>query len=153
MDSQRGDGQPCFECSQDYAPTCDHCGEPVCRAHSKKLGHVFIICLKEECIRGYFRHERAGLEEEIVDSVSPEISERLLAATSAPGVPLLRRLADSVKSLINSSSSSVLPVLLCPSPARYHVKRWLEPLMPRLAVVAAAEVPAEIRLKPAGTVR
>lgn len=95
----------------------------------------------------------SGLEEEIVDSVSPEISERLLAATSAPGVPLLRRLADSVKSLINSSSSSVLPVLLCPSPARYHVKRWLEPLMPRLAVVAAAEVPAEIRLKPAGTVR
>ena len=95
----------------------------------------------------------AGLEEEIVGSVSPENSQRLLSATSAPGVPLVRRLADSLNFLIGSSTSSVLPVLLCPSPARYHVKRWLEPVMPRLAVVAAAEIPAEIRLKPAGTVR
>jgi len=94
----------------------------------------------------------AGLEEEIVGSVSPENSQRLLSATSAPGVPLVRRLADSLNFLIGSSTSSVLPVLLCPSPARYHVKRWLEPVMPRLSVVAAAEIPAEIRLKPAGTV-
>jgi flagellar biosynthesis protein FlhA len=65
----------------------------------------------------------------------------------------VRRLADSLKSLIGNSSSSVLPVLLCPSPARYHVKRWLNAMMPRLAVVAAAEIPPEIRLKPAGTVR
>jgi len=85
--------------------------------------------------------------------VSPESSQRLLSVKSTSAVPLLRRLADSVKSLIGNSTSSVLPVLLCPSPARYHVKRWLEPLMPRLAVVAAAEIPPEIRLKPAGTVR
>jgi flagellar biosynthesis protein FlhA len=94
-----------------------------------------------------------GLEEEIVVSVSPESSQRLLSATSAPGIPLVRRLADSLNSLIGSSTSSVLPVLLCPSPARYHVKRWLEPVMPRLAVLAAGEIPPEIRLKPAGTVR
>jgi flagellar biosynthesis protein FlhA len=94
-----------------------------------------------------------GLEEEIVGSVSPESSQRLLSANSAPGIPLVRRLADSLNSLIGSSTSSVLPVLLCPSPARYHVKRWLEPVMPRLAVVSAAEIPPEIRLKPAGTVR
>ena len=30
--------------------------------------------------------------------------------------------------LIGSASSAALPVLLCPSPARYHVKRWLEPV-------------------------
>jgi flagellar biosynthesis protein FlhA len=46
-----------------------------------------------------------------------------------------------------------LPVLLCPSPARYHVKRWLEPIFPRLAVVAASEVPADVRLRPVGTIR
>jgi len=95
----------------------------------------------------------AGLEEEIVDSVSPESSQRLLSAKSTSGVPTVRRLVDSLKPLIASCNSSVLPVLLCPSPARYHVKRWLEPLMPRLAVVAAAEIPPEIRLKPSGTVR
>jgi flagellar biosynthesis protein FlhA len=95
----------------------------------------------------------SGLEEEIVASLSPENSPRLLSSMSNTGVPIVRRLADSLKSLIGNSSSSVLPVLLCPSPARYHVKRWLEAMMPRLAVVAAAEIPPDIRLKPAGTVR
>jgi len=95
----------------------------------------------------------SALEEEILATVSPEGSQRLLAAASTPSTPVMRRLLDSVKSLINSSSSSVLPVLLCPSPARYYVRRWLEPFLPRLAVIAAGEIPPEVRLKPAGTVR
>jgi flagellar biosynthesis protein FlhA len=94
-----------------------------------------------------------ALEEEIQATVSPESNLRLLTAVSPPPVPILRRLIDSLKPLISTSSSSVLPVLLCPSPARYSVKRWLEPLLPRLAVVAAAEIPPEVRLKPVGTVR
>jgi flagellar biosynthesis protein FlhA len=93
------------------------------------------------------------LEEEIFASLSPETGQRMLTASSAPGVPIVRRLADSLKPLIAASSSAVLPVLLCPSPARYHVKRWLEPLLPRLSVIAASEIPAEIRLKPMGTIR
>ena len=93
------------------------------------------------------------LEDEILATVSPESSGRLLPASGSTGTPLVKRLADSVKSLIGSSSSSAPPVLLCPSPARYHVRRWLEPLFPRLAVIAAAEIPPEVRLKPVGTVR
>ncbi|MBS1803021.1 MAG: FHIPEP family type III secretion protein [Acidobacteria bacterium] len=95
----------------------------------------------------------AAMEEEIVEAVSPETSQRLLASKSGSGAPLVRRLIDSVKTLIATSNTSVLPVLLCPSPARYHVKRWLEPLIPRLAVLAAAEIPPETPLKPVGTVR
>ena len=94
-----------------------------------------------------------ALEEEIMATLSPESGNRLLTAGAAPGVPVLRRLADSVRQLIGSASAAALPVLLCPSPARYHVKRWLEPLLPRLAVVAAGEIPPEIRLRPVGTVR
>ena len=94
-----------------------------------------------------------ALEEEILSTLAPETSQRLLASTGTQGTPLLRRLSDSLRQLIGSASAAVLPVLLCPSPARYHVKRWLEPVLPRLAVVAAAEVPPEIRLHPVGTVR
>ena len=94
-----------------------------------------------------------AIEEEIISSLSPEGSQRLLSSTSAPAVPIVRRLADSLKHLIGASASSALPVLLCPSPARYHVKRWLEPVFARLSVVAAAEIPPEIRLRPVGTVR
>ncbi len=92
-----------------------------------------------------------SLEDEILNALSPEAGERL----HAPGqrTPVVRRLADSLKQLIGTSSASALPVLLCPSPARYHVKRWIEPLLPRLAVVAASEIPPEIRLRVVGTVR
>jgi flagellar biosynthesis protein FlhA len=94
-----------------------------------------------------------ALEEEILSTLSPESGNRLLTANSAPRVPVLRRLTDSVRQLIGSASAAALPVLLCPSPARYHVKRWLEPVLPRLAVIAAGEIPPEIRLRPVGTVR
>ena len=98
-----------------------------------------------------------GLEEEIISTVAPETSamggQRQLAAHARPATPVVRRLADSVRSLIGSASSSAPPVLLCPSPARFFVRRWLEPVLPRLAVVAASEVPPEIRLRPVGTVR
>jgi flagellar biosynthesis protein FlhA len=95
----------------------------------------------------------AALEEEILATVSPESFPRLLAASAKPSVPLVRRLADSLRQLIGASSAAALPVLLCPSPARYQVRRWLEPVWPRLSVVAAGEIPPEIRLRPVGTVR
>ena len=94
-----------------------------------------------------------ALEEEILSTLAPENGQRLLSRVAVPGTPIVRRLTDSVRSLIGSASSSVPPVLLCPSPARYFVRRWLEPLFPRLAVVAAGEIPPEIRLRPVGTVR
>jgi flagellar biosynthesis protein FlhA len=94
-----------------------------------------------------------GLEDEILSALAPESGQRLLANTAVPATPVVRRLTDSVRQLIGLTSSAALPVLLCPSPARYHVKRWLEPVLPRLAVISAGEIPPEIRLRPVGTVR
>jgi len=94
-----------------------------------------------------------ALEEEILSAVAPESGQRLLSAAAPQGTPVVRRLADSVRSLIGSASAAAPPVLLCPSPARFHVKRWLEPVLPRLAVLAASEIPPEIRLRPVGAVR
>jgi flagellar biosynthesis protein FlhA len=94
-----------------------------------------------------------AIEEEILSTLAPETGQRLLAAAAAPGPPLVRRLVDSVKQLIGTNAQAALPVLLCPGAARYHVKRWLEPMLPRLAVIAAGEIPPEIRLRPVGTVR
>jgi flagellar biosynthesis protein FlhA len=93
------------------------------------------------------------LEDEIVGTVAPEASRRLVQNDAHPGTPLVRRLLDSLRTLIGNNATVAMPVLLCPSPARYHVKRWLDPALPRLAVVAASEIPADIRLRPAGTVR
>ena len=94
-----------------------------------------------------------ALEEEILSTLAPESGHGLLAAAGTPGVPVVRRLADSLRQLIGTTSAAALPVLLCPSPARYYVKRWLDPIQPRLAVVAAGEIPPEVRLRPVGTLR
>ena len=63
------------------------------------------------------------LEEEILTTLQPETGQRMLTAASTPATPVVRRLSDSLKRLIPASSAAALPVLLCPSPARYYVKR------------------------------
>ncbi len=95
----------------------------------------------------------APLEEEMLQLVQDDPGQRLLASTSRPNTPLVRRLVDSLRQLIGSGSSSALPVLLVPGPARYQVRRWMEPWIPRLVVLSTAEIPPETRLKPVGTVR
>jgi flagellar biosynthesis protein FlhA len=94
-----------------------------------------------------------ALEEEILSSLTQDGAQRLVTAGARPSTPLVRRLADSLRQLIGATPATALPVLLVPSPARYHVKRWIEPWVPRMAVVAATDIPAETRLRPMGTVR
>ena len=94
-----------------------------------------------------------ALEQEVVATFDPDGSGRLLGTGSAaaPG-DFLRRLVESVKSLTGAAGASATPVLLCPSPARYHVRRWLEPMLPRVTVLAAQEIPPEVRVRSIGTV-
>ena len=92
-----------------------------------------------------------ALEEELAALVVPEPGARLLTTGGNP--PVLRRITDSLKKLMGPASASVQPVLLCSSPARYHLKRWLEPVLPKLTVIAPAEVPPEIAVRAAGMVR
>ncbi len=95
-----------------------------------------------------------ALEDEILAVLAQESgSQRQLPAQSRSSTPLIRRLGDSLRSLIANSPATALPVLLAPSPARYHIKRWIEPWVPRMAVVAVTDIPAEARLRPVGTVR
>ena len=95
------------------------------------------------------------LETELLNTFDPQ-SVGLALGDSArqTGVPtdFLRRLVESVKRLTGGASTSALPVLLCPSPARYHLRRWLEPFLPKVTVLAPAEIPAEIRVRSVGTV-
>jgi flagellar biosynthesis protein FlhA len=95
----------------------------------------------------------SALEDEILTMLAQDGSQKQLPASNRPSTPLVRRLADSLRQLIAAAPSSALPVLLCPSPARYHVKRWIEPWVPRMAVIAVTDIPAETHLQPMGTVR
>lgn len=95
-----------------------------------------------------------SLEEEVLATVEGESARRLLGDGSQPSrnaTPFLRRIVESWKQLTGGASNSGSPVLLCSSPARYYLRRWLEPFMPRVSVVAPAELPVDIRVRSLGT--
>jgi flagellar biosynthesis protein FlhA len=96
-----------------------------------------------------------SLEAELVQTFDPQSSGMQLGdGARAGGMPgdFMKRLVESVKRLTGAGSSAALPVLLIPSPARYHVRRWLEPFLPKVTVLAPAEIPPEIRVRSIGTV-
>lgn len=95
------------------------------------------------------------LEAELIQTFDPNGAVHLLGDGARPAAnpaEYLRRLLESVKRLTQEGTSTALPVLLCPSPARYHVRRWLEPFLPKVTVLAPAEIPPEIRVRSMGTV-
>jgi flagellar biosynthesis protein FlhA len=95
------------------------------------------------------------LEEELLNTFDPQGAGLLLGdGARQAGMPsdFLKRLVESVKRLTGGASTSALPVLLCPSPARYHVRRWLEPFLPKVTVLAPGEIPPEIRVRSMGTI-
>ena len=96
-----------------------------------------------------------GLESELLQTFDPQSVGLLLGDGARPGgtpSDFLKRLVESVKRLTGGASASALPVLLCPSPARYHVRRWLEPFLPKVTVLAPGEIPPEIRVRSIGTI-
>ena len=78
---------------------------------------------------------------------------RNISDRSALTAPVVRRMTDSLKRLSGGAGATAWPVLLCQSPARYHIRRWLEPAVPRVTVLSPGEVPADVRVRSLGTVR
>ncbi len=94
-----------------------------------------------------------GMEEDILQTFDPEGARRLLGESSRPAPSpqaFLRQMLDSVKRLTGEGEISAMPVLLCPSPARYHLRRWLEPFLPRVTVLAPPEIPPEVKVRSLG---
>ncbi|MEO6828409.1 MAG: flagellar biosynthesis protein FlhA, partial [Acidobacteriaceae bacterium] len=97
-----------------------------------------------------------ALEEEIIATVGGENMQRVLGDGSQPArnaANFLRRIVESWKQLTGTATNSASPVLLCSSPARYYLRRWLEPFMPHITVIAPAELPPDIRVRSLGMLR
>jgi flagellar biosynthesis protein FlhA len=95
----------------------------------------------------------SALEQEVVGAFDPESAPRLLGGETRPApAAFLRRIVESVKRLTAGGSAAALPVLLVPSPARYHMRRWLEPFLPGMTVLSPAEIPPVIRVRSVGTI-
>ncbi len=93
------------------------------------------------------------LEEELQGLFHGDAQKPAPGSSLANRASVLKRIVDSLKTLIGSQSAMASPVLLCSNPARYALRRWLEPLIPRITVLAPQEIPVDIRVRTLGTIR
>jgi len=91
-------------------------------------------------------------------SIEEELSRAFSAPTStsaAAGLQpsLVRRILEGLRRLAGEQVAVASPVLLCSSPARFHLKRLLEPFVPKLVVLAPGEIPAVVSVQSLGTLK
>uniref|UniRef100_A0A7V4XTC6 Flagellar biosynthesis protein FlhA n=1 Tax=Acidobacterium capsulatum TaxID=33075 RepID=A0A7V4XTC6_9BACT len=95
-----------------------------------------------------------ALEEALIAATQSEPpTDALLDRRTPASAQLFTRISESLKKLSQNHPSSALPVLLCQSPARYYLRRWLEPVFPRITVLAPPEIGPEIRVHSIGVLR
>jgi flagellar biosynthesis protein FlhA len=91
-----------------------------------------------------------AMEDEFSHSIeTPAAPER----ASAPATPLLRRLLEGLQRLVGDPATASSTILLCHSPARFHLRRLLEPFLPRVVVLAPAEIPPGVTVQSLGVIR
>ncbi|MGH9396926.1 MAG: flagellar biosynthesis protein FlhA [Terriglobia bacterium] len=65
----------------------------------------------------------------------------------------LRRVLDGLRAFMGEQVTLACPALLCSSPARFHLRRLLEPFLPKLVVLSPAEIPNSVTVQSMGVVR
>jgi len=73
--------------------------------------------------------------------------------STAQAAPLLRRVLDGMQRLVGDPTAVGSTILLCASPGRFHLRRLLEPFLPRVVVLSPAEIPASVSVQSLGVVR
>ncbi|MBZ5628036.1 MAG: flagellar biosynthesis protein FlhA [Acidobacteriia bacterium] len=89
-----------------------------------------------------------SLEEELQRSSAQSLQSEVALQPS-----LLRRLLNGLRSLVGDDLASATPILLCGSPGRFHLRRVLEPLLPRIVVLSPNEIPPRVAVHSLGVVR
>jgi flagellar biosynthesis protein FlhA len=92
----------------------------------------------------------SGIEEELARVFNPQTTP---SAAGALQPSLVRRLLEGLRRLAGEQAAITSPVLLCATPARFHLKRLLEPFMPKLVVLSPGEIPPAISVQSVGVLR
>lgn len=102
--------------------------------------------------------ENGGLRVVTLDRALEEELGRAFGAPAAAGAgglqpPFARRILDGLRRLTGEQVALATPVLLCATPARYYLKRLLEPFLPKVVVLSPLEVPPLIEVQSLGVLR
>jgi flagellar biosynthesis protein FlhA len=102
--------------------------------------------------------ENGGLRVVTLDRALEEELGRAFGAPAPAGPaallpPFARRITDGLRKLAGEHVAVASPVLLCATPARYHLKRLLEPFLPKIVVLSPLEVPPVVEVQSLGVLR
>jgi flagellar biosynthesis protein FlhA len=94
------------------------------------------------------------LDPSIEQDFQRQLDPQLGAERPAPGAtPPLRRVLEGLQRLVGDRVALSSTILLCSSPARFHLRRLLEPFIPRIVVLSPAEIPPTVSVQSLGIVR
>jgi flagellar biosynthesis protein FlhA len=91
-----------------------------------------------------------SIEQQLQRSLDPQFAGERAALTQ---VSPLRRVLESLQKSVGDRAALNSVTLLCNSPARFHLRRLLEPFLPRVVVLSPAEIPATVSVQSLGVVR
>jgi flagellar biosynthesis protein FlhA len=123
---------------------------------------VLVEAVRQALGRSFVRPLLTGDGKLKVIQVDSSLQERLnLAFDPQPNAPrqpgfepsILRRVLEGLKSLAGEHLEFTAPILLCGSPARFHLRRILEPFLPKLVVVSPAEIPPIVSIESIGVLK
>ena len=90
------------------------------------------------------------IEEELTRAFNPQVAQ---TASSGLQPSFVRRILESLRHLAGEQVAQTAPVLLCSTPARFHLRRLLEPFLPKVVVLSPLEIPPMVPVQSLGTVR
>jgi flagellar biosynthesis protein FlhA len=79
------------------------------------------------------------IEEELSQAFIPQLPT---AASVALQPNFIRRLLEALRKLVGESAEVAPPVILCSTHTRFHLRRLLEPFLPKIVVISHGEIPA-----------
>jgi flagellar biosynthesis protein FlhA len=92
-----------------------------------------------------------AIEQDLQRQIDPQAIVGDRVAAGATGA--LRTVLESLQRLVGDRVALSSTVLLCNSPVRFHLRRLLEPFIPRIVVLSPAEIPANVSVQSMGVVR
>jgi flagellar biosynthesis protein FlhA len=94
------------------------------------------------------------LDHNIEEELSRAFTPQMPPATSTGLQPsFVRRILDGLRQLAGDQVAQTAPILLCSTPARFHLRRLLEPFLPKVVVLSPLEIPPMVPVQSLGTVR
>ena len=91
-----------------------------------------------------------ALEEELGRAFT---AQPTVPSSGALQPPFARRILEGLRRLAGEQITIAAPVVMCSTPARYHLKRLLEPFLPKLVVLSPLEVPPVVEVQSVGVLR